>query len=251
MNISQYINYVEFFELFILSVAIVVITTFVLPKYFSSINQLRRVAALDGIDGIVRSCAERGRPLHFVLASLLVGDVKFPSTIAVLKTTATTCGDLNVPLLITASDAQAFLAATDTAHQGYLESTHPERYNASNNFFVANIISMHYKTMDLLEERNCGGNMIWGVYPWSTSSAVVLQGRRIGCVQMSAITYSDSLAIVLPWCDYNVIGEEMVAAGAYLTRDPSNTAAIISSDFIKLTLIIMTLVILVRTLAKI
>jgi hypothetical protein len=212
------------------------------------LNQLRRVPALDGIDEIVRSCAERGKSLLFSF-QYGIKDPQIASTVDIVKNTAKTCGDLNIPLWLNANTAETFLLMEDFARQGYSESAHPEAFSEDMTQFALSTLAAHYLNIGILERELPGGNIIWGVFGQSNTTSVINSGLNVGAIQMAAIKYSDSMSLVLPFVDYVALGEEMVAAGAYLSEDPVNTSTLIGSDFIKIMLIGLMIVLIVKNLA--
>jgi len=241
------ILYPDFFAVFMVSVALVTLATFVFPKYAKSINEVRRIPALEGLDEMTRACAEKGRPLNWG-CTLEYNNQYLPAGLVVLRTISKLCGDLSVPMVLQASDAQSYLMIFDAARQGFGESLHPEIWNPNLAYFAPGD-SATRTNISNIEEHNVAGNVIWGVYGGGHNPSVLLVARRAGAISMAAIKYPDSMAITLPWCEYNALGEEMVVAGAYISRDPKNTASIVGSDLVKLVIIACMIGFSIKTLA--
>jgi hypothetical protein len=71
------------------------------------------------------------------------------------------------------------------------------------------------------------------------ASAVYISevGHEVGAMVISGADYLSNVACLAASSDYVMIGEEMLAAGAYLSKDPGQLATIRTQDLIKTVLI--------------
>ena len=71
------------------------------------------------------------------------------------------------------------------------------------------------------------------------ASAVYISevAHEVGAMVVSGTTYLANIACLAASSDYVMIGEEMLAAGAYLSRDPGQLATIRTQDIIKTVLV--------------
>jgi hypothetical protein len=64
-------------------------------------------------------------------------------------------------------------------------------------------------------------------------------GHNIGALQISGATYISNIAVLAVSSDYVAIGEDMLAAGAYLSKDQSQIASIRTEDIMKIVAIVL------------
>jgi len=217
------------------------------PKY----NVVRRVPSIDAIEEIVKSCAERGKALHFtpgafVLASrswAMGGAATFvPAAVAICKSVARTCGDLNIPFYVTSSCPNYNLLLIDATRQGYLESTHPERFDPTKISYVASHQTAQTRQLALIESGVLGGHIAIGFY-WCTQHLPLVEAcARHSVVQLFGLNFPDLNAPCIVGSDYAPLSDEISAAGAYLSKDPLQTATLLGGDIMKMFIIGIVLV---------
>jgi hypothetical protein len=71
------------------------------------------------------------------------------------------------------------------------------------------------------------------------ASAVYISevGHEVGAMVISGTTYLSNIACLAASSDYVMIGEEMLAAGAYLSKDPGQLSTIKTQDIMKFLII--------------
>jgi hypothetical protein len=246
MQLATDLLYLVFF---IIALALVFLSVWLTPKL--GINELRRVAAVDAIDEIVNSCAERGRPMLASPTTYILGYfvhvIMITSAMHIMKRIATLCGKLNVPMHMVASSPQVTLMMQDFAQQGFIESGHAERWNPDLVYFTGGWMSVQYAFLSVMEEFNTGGVLHIGQIVWNTHVPIIVKGWELGAISMMGCIYPEDVAFAMIGCDYATVTEESVAAAAYLTKDPVNTASIIGSDYVKFLMMIFMIIFAVIT----
>jgi hypothetical protein len=227
----------DFLVFIVISVALIFSAIAIAPRV-RGLNEMRSVAALDAIDEVIKSCAERGRPLLYSGTYLNPrwhrGSSIIPSANAISKYVATQCANLDIELYSTAGNPEYFLMMEDHLRQGYLISDHPERHNPRNEFFVASYFGVPYFNSELLVSKSMGSYIQMGWSPGSSVTMIYEAARRAGTLTLTANLAIDTQPLGVIFADYPVIGEEQVAISAYLTKDPFQISTLIGSDFVKL-----------------
>jgi hypothetical protein len=93
----------------------------------------------------------------------------------------------------------------------------------------------------LTEEVQPGGN-IWIGNIYSPFIMVLETANKLGAVQVMGTDSTMSLCFLVPIAEYILIGEEMYAVGAILSKDPVKLGSTVGQDIIKI--FVMFLVIL-------
>jgi hypothetical protein len=66
---------------------------------------------------------------------------------------------------------------------------------------------------------------------WAESLQLAEVGYSIGAVQIAGTANTHQIPFFVAACDYCLIGEEIYAAGAYLSKDPVQTGSVVGQDF--------------------
>ncbi len=76
------------------------------------------------------------------------------------------------------------------------------------------------------------------------SEAIIIAeaGANVGAFQIGGTTAWNNIAYFVTSCDYFLMGEEIYAAGADLSKDPTESASLVGQDISKLLFIALILV---------
>ena len=74
-----------------------------------------------------------------------------------------------------------------------------------------------------------GANIMIGAY-WAESMQLAETGSRVGAMQISGTAQTSQIPFFLVSTDYCLIGEEIYAAGAYLTNEAPLIASLAGQD---------------------
>ena len=80
-------------------------------------------------------------------------------------------------------------------------------------------------------------NIYMGYY-FAESLILAETGAMSGAIQIAGTDAITQLPFFVVACDYTIIGEELYAASAYISRDPKLVGSIKGQDYMKLTLAI-------------
>jgi hypothetical protein len=210
------------------------------------ILQLRLLPALEAIsEGIGRS-VEMGGGVHYSIGEGLLTNYWGPGLVAglsVLRYVASVSAELGARLIVTLNQSDTIPLATDILTTEYqikgrsedLDLEYSLRYLSDNDYAWAS------GCWDIWEKENCTTNLLIGNFSAMALPMVSVAFQR-GMFQVGG-TWS---AAQLPWfavcCDYAVLGEDLFAAGAYLSKDPVQTSNLVSQDGIKLIAIVIILI---------
>jgi len=239
---------VQWTYFFLISIACFLFAIFFAKRL--GLNELRTIPRLEVLDEVVKSCAERGRPIVFTYGGMnpasTMESVLLASANVLLARTAKTCGDLGIPLYTVALHAQTFMMMRDSARQGFLESAHPEAFREENNYYSTDGIVGTYTNVSQVVQHNAGAYIQIGYLHMCSNVCVDEAVKRVGGVAWTMENAIDTQPLGLLFADYTLLGEEQVAAGAMVRKDPLEISCIIGSDFVKLVVIAMMIIYIVK-----
>ena len=207
--------------------------------------QIRRITAMDAIDEAVGRATEEGRPVHFTsgYAYATLSSEQGPQVLAsigILSHVAALCARFDVPIIYNTCIADSLPLVEETLRAAYRNEGKPEsydpksiRYQPEQSPYVAAVLAT------LQRERPAVNMMIGGLYYESVVMGEA--GNMIGATQIGGTANIHQMPFIIATCDYAMIGEEIFAASAYVTKDPLVTSGIAAGDWTKGLLILLTI----------
>jgi hypothetical protein len=200
---------------------------------------LRRIPGLDAVEEAVGRATEMGRPVLYLTGSGELtggGDPSSLATIAatvilgeVAKRVAAYGADLKIP-----HRAPIVMAiCQEIVRESYLAAGRPDAYKDDANFFITADQFAYTAAVDglMLRERPAA-NFFMGYY-YAESLLLAETGATTGAIQIAGTDAGYQLPFFVTTCDYTLIGEELYAASAYLSREPALVGTLRAQDFAK------------------
>lgn len=208
--------------------------------------KIRRMVAMDAIDEAVGRATEEGKPLHFSpgYAYQSLSSEQGPQTLAsigILSYVATLCARFDVPMIYNTCIADSLPLVEETFRTAYRNEGKPEafdvksvRYQPDQSTYVSAVLGTFQR------ERPAVNMMIGGLY---YESVVIGEAANvIGATQIGGTANIHQMPFIIATCDYAMIGEEIFAGSAYVTKDPLVTSGIAGGDWMKMLLIGVTVI---------
>jgi hypothetical protein len=207
---------------------------------------IRPLPGLEAVEDGVGRATEMGRPVLFIPG---IGDVDQAETLAglsVLGRIAKITARYDTPLMVPCLYPMPLAAATEVVQQSYLdegksESFHPDmvRYMAGESFGFAAAVN------GWMMREKPATNIFLGEF--SAESLLLAEtGNAAGAIQIAGTARPEQLPFFIAACDYTLIGEELYAASAYLSKEPKFLGSLKAQDLFK---IILSAIILIGALA--
>ena len=114
--------------------------------------------------------------------------------------------------------------------QAYLHAGHPEAYNAEDVFYVTDS-QFGYATAvaGIMMRERPAVNFFMGYFA-AESLVLAETGNMIDSLQIAGTDTDTQIPFFITACDYTLMGEELYAASAYLSRDPILLAQLKAQD---------------------
>lgn len=202
---------------------------------------IRRIAGLTAVEEAIGRAAETGRPLLFHPG---VGDVRAISTLAalgVLSHVARQAARMSLRLITVTAFPVMVPVLEEVVRQaceaeGRSEAFRPEDIR----FLAAQSDQLALATADLMQQEQTASHFFFGMYDY-TSLLLTEPGQRTGAMQIAGTDDYFQVPFFIASCDYTIIGEELYAASAYLTREPTMLGSLVGQDYAKIGLLALLL----------
>jgi len=253
MGIIEQGKFLEFLT-FILLFIIVLIYVALAKK--GIVPKIRRLPALDAIEEAVGRAAEMGKPIVFSTGwggAGLYSD-RGPSHMAgisALDYAARIAARTGAKLIACLAWPELVPIAEDTVRQAYLSEGKLESYDPHGVRFISSYqfaYSLGY--MGVLLKEKAAANIYIGT-AYGEVLNIVETGSIVGAVQIGGIYDVRNLPMMVAVCDYFLIGGELFAASAYLSREPTMIATTGAGDAWKVITILAIIVGALLTVATV
>ncbi len=205
----------------LLVIAVILVAAIVIYVYLSSTRDLyiRKIAGLEAVNEAVGRATEMGRSILFVPGIQDMDNVQTVAGIAILghiaRRTATYETSLNVPV----SRSIVMSVGRETVKQAYLESGRPDLYNDDMVHYITDEQFGYVAAVDGIMVREHPAACFYLGAFFAESLILAETGNSIGAIQVAGTAMPTQLPFFVAACDYTLIGEELFAASAYLSKD--------------------------------
>lgn len=195
--------------------------------------KVRRIAALEAIDNAVGRATEMGRSILFVAGIQDMDNIQTVAGITVLGHVSKTAAEYDATIEVPTSRSLVMEAARETVQASYLAAGRPEAYNADLIRYITDeqFGFVAYVSGRMVRERpaTC---FYMGCF-FAESLILAETGNSIGAIQIAGTAESTQLPFFVAACDYTLIGEEFMAASAYLSGEPDQMGSLKGQDAAK------------------
>jgi hypothetical protein len=199
---------------------------------------IRRIAGLDAIDEAIGRATEMGKPVFYSTGISGISGVNTIASLSILGEVSRKIAEYDSLIKIPHYDPVVMSVAKETVKQAYIEAGRPDSYRDSCNFFLSSDQFSYAASLDGMIEREKPAACFFMGYFLAESLLLTEVGAATGAIQIAATDSESQLPFFFTSCDYTLIGEELYAAGAYLSREPMLLSVLKLQDFGKLFMMI-------------
>jgi hypothetical protein len=191
---------------------------------------LRRIPGLDAVDEAIGRATELGKPILYMTGA---HDMSDPSTIAaavILGRVAKRAAAYETDLLVPHREPITMAVCQEVTKQAYLEAGKPDLFKEDANFFITTDQFSYTAAVDgIMLRKKPAANFFMGAY-FAESLLLTETGASTGAIQIAGTDSDHQLPFFVTTCDYTLIGEELYAASAYLSREPVQVGTLRGQD---------------------
>jgi hypothetical protein len=191
---------------------------------------LRRIPGLDAVDEAIGRSTELGKPILYLTGA---HDMSDPSTIAaavILGRVAKRTAAYETELMVPHRDPITMAVCQEITKQSYLEAGKPDLFKEDANFFITSDQFSYTAAVDgIMLRKKPAANFFMGSY-FAESLLLTETGASTGAIQIAGTDSDHQLPFFVTTCDYTLIGEELYAASAYLSKEPIQIGTLRGQD---------------------
>ena len=195
---------------------------------------IRRIPGLEAVEEAIGRATEMGRSILYVLGLGGVDNVATIASMTILGQVARRTADYETPLRVPCNDPIVLNVVREMVKTSYLDEGRPDAYNEDDIFFLTTDQFAYAAGVDGMMIREKPAAVFLQGQFYAESLLMAETGNSIGAIQIAGTDSEHQLPFFIAACDYTLIGEELYAASAYLSREPMLLGSLKGQDWGKL-----------------
>jgi hypothetical protein len=192
---------------------------------------IRKIAGLEAVDEAVGRATEMGRAILYIPGTGYVEDIATIASMNLLGEVAKKAAEYGTRLEVPNRDPVVFTVTREIVKGAYLQVGRPDAFDPDSVFFVVENALAYASAVDgIMMREKPATNFLMGSFA-AESLILAETGAAVGAIQISGTDRVTQLPFFVVACDYTLIGEELYAASAYLSREPLMLGALKGQDY--------------------
>jgi len=198
---------------------IVILTAIVIARRNPNLF-IRRINGLEAVDEAIGRATEMGKPVLYLTGTDPLSSLSTLAAINILGRVARKIADYDSDLIVPCKDPVALTVAQEVVREAYTDQGRPDAYREDNIYFVTDDqFSFAASVCAIMIREKPAANFLMGYY-YAEALLLAETGATTGAIQIAGTDSISQLPFFITTCDYTLIGEELYAASAYLSREP-------------------------------
>ena len=199
---------------------------------------VRRIPGLEAVDEAIGRATEMGRSILYVLGLGSVDNVATIASMTILGQVARRTADYETPLRVPCNDPIVLNVVREMVQTSYLDEGRPDAYQEENIFYLTGDQFAYAAGVDgMMIREKPAAVFLQGTF-FAESLLMAETGNSIGAIQIAGTDSEHQLPFFIAACDYTLIGEELYAASAYLSREPMLLGSLRGQDWGKVVIFV-------------
>ena len=221
------------------SVLVLMLVFFAMVLVFTKLAErgsdlfVRRIPGLNAIEEAVGRATEMGRPVLYVPGIGEIDNIMTIASLTILSHVAKITARYETPLIVPTARAVVMSAAEEVVKEAYAEAGKPDGYNPDNIRYLSDAqFAFAGAVNGIMLREKPAANLYLGAF-WAESLLLAETGFEAGAIQVAGTAMVSQLPFFVTACDFTLMGEELYAASAYLSREPKLLGGLKGSDWMK------------------
>lgn len=239
---SQWINQTRWSVLVLMVLFFGFVLYFMLSAQSGKMPFVRRIPGIDAIEEAIGRATEMGRSILYIPGILDIDDIQTVAGLVILESVAKLTARYETPIVVPITYPIPFTIAEEMVKSGYLNAGRPEQYDPNSVRFISPEQFAYVAAVSgiMLRDRPAA-HIFMGAF-YAESLLLAETGFTTGAIQVAGTANVHQLPFFVVACDYTLIGEELYAASAYLSKEPKLVGGLVGADLMKLTIVVLVIV---------
>lgn len=191
---------------------------------------IRKIAGIDAVDEAVGRATEMGRKVFFIPGIQDMNDVQTIAGISILGHVAQLAAEYDTWLEVPVSKSLVMVTARETMKEAYTKVGRPDSFQEAQVHYLTDDQFGYAAAIDGMVVREKPATIFYMGAFFAESLILAETGNAAGAIQIAGTAMPSQLPFFVASCDYTLIGEELFAASAYLSREPRQLGSLKGQD---------------------
>jgi hypothetical protein len=191
---------------------------------------IRKIAGLDAVNDAVGRATEMGKKVFFIPGSSDMDNVQTLAGITILGHVAELTAQYETSLQVPVSRSLVMVACREIVKEAYVKAGRPDSFKEDQVHYLTDDQFGYAAAIDgmVVREKPAAIFLLGNFY----GEALILAetGNASGAIQIAGTGEPSQLPFFVAACDFTLIGEELFAASAYLSREPRQLGSLKGQD---------------------
>lgn len=191
---------------------------------------IRRIAGLEALDEALGRATEMGKSVLFIHGLKGMSDIPTIAAVNILSRVARRTARFDTDLRVANVDPVVMSVSQEVVKEAYIEEGRPDAYNPDS-IFIAGTEQFSYAAAveGIMVRERPAAHIMMG-YFYAESLLLAETGSTTGAIQIAGTDAYTQLPFFVTTCDYTLMGEELYAASAYLSKEPKLLGSLKGQD---------------------
>jgi len=203
---------------------------------------VRKIAGLESVDEAVGRATEMGRKILFVPGINDMDNVQTIAGVNILGRVAQLAAEYETEIEVPVSRSLVMVTAREIVKESYSKAGRPDSFKEDQVHYLTDDQFGYAAAIDGIIVRDKPATIFYMGAFFAESLIMAETGNSIGAIQIAGTGQPSQLPFFVASCDYTLIGEELFAASAYLSRDPRLLGSVKGQDAAKAAILISILI---------
>ena len=171
-----------------------------------------------------------GKPILFVPGIQDMDNVQTVAGITILASVAQMAAHYETIMDVPVSKSLVLFTGRETVKEAYTTAGRPDLYRDDIVHYITDEQFGYVAAIDGLMLRDRPATCIYMGAFFAESLILAETGNSVGAIQIAGTAMPTQLPFFVAACDYTLIGEELFAASAYLSKNPSLLGSLRGQD---------------------
>lgn len=191
---------------------------------------IRKIAGLEAVDEAVGRATEMGRKIFFIPGSQDMDNVQTIAGVTILGRVAEMAATYDAKLDVPVSRSLVMVTAREVVKEAYSKAGRPDAFQENQVHYLTDDQFGYAAAIDGMIVREKPATIfLLGIF-YAESLILSETGNSVGAIQIAGTGEPSQLPFFVAACDYTLIGEELFAASAYLSREPRQLGSLKGQD---------------------
>jgi hypothetical protein len=191
---------------------------------------IRKIAGLEAVEDAVGRATEMGRKIFYIPGISDMDSMQTIAGVTILGQVAKKTAEYEAKLEVPTSRSLVMVSCRETIKEAYSNAGRPDLYNEDMVYYLTDDQFGYTAAVDGLFVRERPAAVFLQGQFYAESLILAETGNYVGAIQIAGTAQPAQLPFFVAACDYTLIGEELFAASAYLSRDPKLLGSLKGQD---------------------